>query len=142
MTLGLTYADLFLPSFHPLLMIPGIGVQPYFDQTRRNMQKNPKLNLRQQLFFCFLRPAFKGVHGTKIEKLPDVPEVRSVSVRKISFLHFAFYFGLWQISAENLLSKLPNLSSLLCKTFTLCYQTLGQVPQCRAKVWQRRAKVR
>ena len=70
---------------------------------------------------------FKGVHGTEILKLLEVPEV-SLSVRNIKLKYFAFYFGLRQISAEDLFSKLRNLSSL-------CYQTLGQVWQWRAKVW-------
>ena len=54
---------------------------------------------------------FKGVHGTKIKKLAEVPEVL-VSVLKIFFPNSVFYFGLQQIDAEDLLSKLPNLSSL------------------------------
>ena len=63
----------------------------------------------------------KGYKGPKLKKTPEVPEV-SVSFRKIFFPNSAFYFGLRQISAEDLL---PSLSSLLYQTFCLCYRTFA-----------------
>ena len=65
-----------------------------------------------------------GVHGTKHFILLEVPKV-SMSVRKIFVPNFVMYFGLRQISAIDLLSKSPNLSSLMYQTFCLCYRTFA-----------------
>ena len=70
-------------------------------------------------FFYFFWPAFVQKPGPTL--FPGVsfflstyiPEV-SLSVWKIFLLYFVFYFGLWQLSSEDLLSKLtqPFFSSV------------------------------
>ena len=48
---------------------------------------------------------------------------------KYFFPNSAIKFGLWQISAEDLLSKLRNLSSLLCQTFVSVAEPLLSVTE-------------